>query len=192
MKNKIFTVCFILFIIAGLCMFNNLNKKDLTAQDYFPKEPMVKEFSGGFENEGFSRNYDLFKENKVQVKQEDCAVDVVFIYELSDEEVVQVYNKEIVGHFEEDYISNFQPNANNVIIKTPIKKGTKWSTDNGGEYAITDVNVKIETPLGKYNTIEITYTLGDFKSVSYYAKDIGLVKRVYGDNYVDELIGISQ
>ena len=191
MKKKIFTVCFILFIIAGFCMFNSFGKESC-ASDYFPNEPMVKQFSGGFENEGFSRNYDLFKDGLVQVKQDDCATSVVMIYKVSCDEVVQVYNKEIQGHYEEDYLNNYQANANNVIIKNPIKKGNKWSTDNGGQYEITDTNVKITTPLGKYKTIEITYTLGEFKSVSYYAKGIGLVKGMYGDNYVDELIGISQ
>ena len=66
-----------------------------------------------------------------------------------------------------------------IILKDPVKKGTTWALPEGGNRTITDVEVSVSTPIGNYDTIEVTTSGNDGETKEYYAKDLGLVKREF-------------
>lgn len=195
MKKIVFSIFAIIIAIAALSIFKSpINKVDslsMGADDFFPKQVMTKKFSGGFENEGFTHIIDKFENGKLQIKQTDSAMPTILVYEISKESIKLIYSQEIHDiKFGENYIENTESNRKDIIIKAPIKKGTKW-TDEKGKYEITGVDVEITTPAGDFNnTVEVTFTRNDFEVKRYYAKDIGLVKSII-DGLVDELIEIK-
>ena len=66
-----------------------------------------------------------------------------------------------------------------IILMDPISKGTSWTTSENESRIITDVEVEISTPIGTFDTVEVT-TKGDYANTKeYYAKEVGLVKRIY-------------
>jgi hypothetical protein len=148
-------------------------------RDYFPSKPVKKYFTGGFENGGFTHTFEKFEGDKVQVEQFDTAVGIALIYQISDEHIRKIYGGEMPdGKHEEDYIGKVQANSNDVILKAPLVVGTKWTNDKGDKYEISEVNVKVKTPAGTFNTVEVTVKYSGWDSVNkfYYAKDLGLVK----------------
>ncbi|MCX7709922.1 MAG: hypothetical protein N2484_08720 [Clostridia bacterium] len=157
---------------------NNDEDSKLTVQDYFPKRTMKKHFSGGFENEGFTHTIDRFDKDKIQVKQFDTGTGVILVYQVTSKEIRLIYSREVPdGSFKENYLDELKNNTDKVILKTPLKVGTTWTDSEGGEHRITGINVRVKTPAGTFNAIEVTFQSGNFEMKSYYAKDIGLVKR---------------
>jgi hypothetical protein len=152
---------------------------ELKARDYFPSKPVKKYFTGGFENGGFTQTFEKFEGDKVQVKQFDTAVGIALIYQISDEHIRKIYGAEMPdGKNEEDYIGRVQENSNDIILKAPLVVGTKWTNNKGDKYEVSGVNVKVKTPAGTFNAVEVTvkYTGWDSVNKFYYAKDLGVVK----------------
>jgi hypothetical protein len=146
-------------------------------QDFFPKNPMKKYFSGGFENAGFTETIDKLAGDKVQVKWLNTGTGFASVYELKEEDIRRIFRtEENDGKFKDDYIGTTEDNSNDIILKAPLVVGTKWTNDGEGKYEITGVNVKAQTPAGTFYTVEVTYTKGEFVKADYYAKDLGLVK----------------
>ncbi len=194
MKKIVFSIFAIIISIAALLIYkSSIDKVDslsMEVDDFFPKQVMTKKFSGGFENEGFTHTIDKIENGKLQIKQTDSAMPTILVYEISKESIKLIYSQEIHDiKFGENYIENIESNRKDIIIKAPIKKGTKW-TDEEGKYEITGVDVEITTPAGDFNTLEVTFTRNDFEVKRYYAKDIGLVKSII-DGLEDELIEIK-
>lgn len=157
---------------------NNRNK-ELRIQDYFPSKIITKQFSGGYENQGFKHIIDKVDEDKVQVKQVDSGTGSILIYQVSDNDIRLIYSSEVPdGKFKENYIGTVQPNDDRIILKSPLEVGTKWNDkdDANSKYEITGVNVEVKTPAGTFAAVEVTFFRGDFQTKNYYVKDLGLVK----------------
>ena len=69
-----------------------------------------------------------------------------------------------------------------ILLKEPLEVGTKWTLPDGRRRYIADDDAEVSTPMGTYQTIQVD-TKEDGESEytikEYYAKEIGLVKRVY-------------
>jgi spore germination protein GerM len=61
----------------------------------------------------------------------------------------------------------------------PLVKGTEWKLPDGRKRYISGTEVTVDTPSGKYSTIEVTTEEDGGKSLDYYAPEVGLVKSVY-------------
>lgn len=202
-KKTIEIFIFMIVVILGLnisgcgklsnpSVTNTEKEKELLVKAFFPTKTMIKRFSGGFENSGFTHTIDIVNQDKVQVKQLDAGTGVIFVYQISVNEIRLIFNREVSdGNFEENYINSIKNNADKVILKAPIKVGTNWSDSKGGIYEITGVDVQLNTPAGIFDTIEVTFRKGDFEIKRYYAKDIGLVKSSTKGYSEDELIEIN-
>ena len=196
MKRKVLIIIgatlalLLIFIMTNLSTQNDRDK-ELKVKSYFPKEEMIKKFSGGFENSGFTQTIDRIKNEKSQIKQVDTGTGVIVIYEVTDENISLIYTKEVSnGEFKEDYLDNIEPNMNKEILKAPLEVGTKWNNEQDGEFQITGINVKVKTPAGKFYAIEVTYINNDFVSKKYYVKNLGLVKEISKEFNNTELIDI--
>lgn len=176
---------------TALSVQNDMDKI-LRVEDYFPTQKIRKEFTGGFENSGYTHTIDKFEQGKAQLKQLDTGTGVVMIYEISQDEIRIISSQEVGdGNFRESYLDSLSQDRNNVILKSPLRVGTKWSDDMKGEIKITGVNVKVKTPIGKFYGIKVEYKAGDFDVTEYYVKGLGLVKKAFKNFWTDELIKVD-
>jgi hypothetical protein len=195
LKKMLFPII-ILVMISIVITLNYPTKNDesqeLRVQDYLPRKIMIKKFSGGFENGGFKHIIDKVYEDKVQVKQLDTATGVILIYQVSENDIKLIFrSEEPNGKFKEDYIETVKPNTSEIILKSPLEVGTKWSDNAGMRYEITGINVTVITPAGKFSAVEVTSLRDSFEVKRYYVRDFGLVKtsiKGYGD---EELVKVE-
>ena len=205
MKKLIMSVC-MLFLMACTGLEKGVKEEKsigiiegekssdlLSAKGYFQNTGIIKKFSGGFENAGYSTESKYISEDKLQILRQDTATSVLEVYKLSSDRVTLIFSKE---GFDESINYQVQgENRSNIIIKAPIKLGKEWDADYGGKNKITGVDKAIKTPSGEYKTIEITYISGDIRMKRYYAAGIGLVKSVYYSNgfeRVSELLRLNK
>lgn len=193
MKKALFIFVSVILLMTTYYFINKDTGKDsvFTANEYFPKEIMTKKFSGGFENEGFTHIIDKIEDGKIQIKIQDTGMNMITVYKISQDQISLIYTLENTNTSEEIDFENLIENKKDVIIKSPIKKGSKWMDDKNGKYEITGVNIEVNTPAGKFDTIEVTYKNNDFEIKRYYAKNIGLVKNIYNHELTDELIDLE-
>lgn len=180
-----------LIILLKLNTLPDIQEEAPSVSDYFPKVEMTKEYSGGFENSGFIQIVDRFEGDKVQIKQMDTGGRLATIYQVTDDSIKLIYTEEVSeSDFKDNYLTSFAPNRDEVILQEPLEIGTKWSVEDN-QYEITGTNVEITTPAGTFSTIEVTQVRDLFEVKSYYAKELGLVKRIIKDYGVDELISVE-
>lgn len=168
------------------------NQEDvLNVSDYFPQVEMTLEYSGGFENGGFTQIVDQIEGDKVQIKHIDTGAYLAMIYQVTDQYIKLIYTEEVSGEgFKENYLESFNPNRDQIILSEPLEVGFKWIVDDS-QYEITAKDVEVTTPAGTFSTIEVTQSRDEFEVKSYYAKELGLVKRIIEGYGVDELISVE-
>jgi hypothetical protein len=66
-----------------------------------------------------------------------------------------------------------------VLLRVPLEAGNAWLLGDPRTRSITAVGLKVETPLGEYDAIEVVTQGPDGKTADYYAAGVGLVKTVY-------------
>jgi hypothetical protein len=149
-----------------------------SVKDYFPfeKDRHMVYAGGGFENSGFELYTDYIAGSRIQLSENNGATNLVHVYEISGGELKLVYNEGEVYH---RYNYTGLTNRNEILLKEPIKAGTTWKLEDGTVRTITGVNKAVDTPSGKYDAIEVTSAKDDWTLKDYYAKGVGLVKRVY-------------
>ncbi|PRY84122.1 GerMN domain-containing protein [Alkalibacterium olivapovliticus] len=107
----------------------------------------------------------------------------VNIYEHQEDAVVNVFSREETffrdNFLETDYPS---PVEEQPVLQLPIEEGNSWSGSDNAEFEITDTQVMIETPVGSFESIEVTMTQGDLTEINYYAEGIGLVQQTIAYN----------
>lgn len=108
------------------------------------------------------------------------------LYEFSND---GVYLTEIKEMKDSDAPVNLILNSNKspskeLVVKSPLAVGTKWTDSKENSYEITGVNKTCVTKLGEFKSIEITIIDSDKKTLTknYYGKNLGLIKSVVRDN----------
>jgi hypothetical protein len=66
-----------------------------------------------------------------------------------------------------------------VLLRVPLEAGNAWLLGDPRTRSITAVGLKVETPLGVYNAIEVITQSPYGKTADYYAAGVGLIKTVY-------------
>ncbi|HCX64976.1 MAG TPA: hypothetical protein DHN33_07190 [Eubacteriaceae bacterium] len=150
------------------------------ARDYFPAledSRLVYEGEGN-EYASFEIYFDYIEDNRMQVKNSNPGTELVEIFVHEEDRVVQVFQKGEV-YYRENQIDDY--NQNEILIMEPIEVGHEWQASTDVNRKITGVDVSVETPIKTYQTIEITVDYEDSSGVTkeYYAKDVGLVERIY-------------
>ena len=166
------TLIFVLFSCASIGGRQTIDPDSVAA--YFPREKMIKVFEGGFENEGMIHVIDRIGRNRIQVKQIDYGTGAALLYQVGNNEARWIYAQE-VHLFEDNYLRQ-RPNRDILMLKGPLRMGTSWEDETGASYAITGVNVSVDTPAGEFRTIEVTFRRGEFEMKRYYARGMGEVK----------------
>lgn len=151
--------------------------------DYFPKTANKQYVYAGEGNEYAS--YDVFTDyeanNRKQTRTNNGGTEVVKVLALKENQLVILINRGET-YTRENWLNQQILNENEeteILIKAPIKVGTSWEAIGERKSSITAVNVPITTPVGTFDTIEVSTEGTEDKEIKYYAPDVGLVKSVF-------------
>lgn len=153
---------------------------------------MIKNFSGGYENSGYSEESFGIYENKILTISEDAGSVVALIYEINDNGVYLVYADyaDCAEDITPTILSSFEPNRNQFIYPRYVGLGDKWN-DNNRNYSVTSTNKLINIHNQEYTTIEITITTDNSTRIIYLSENIGIVK-TDDDGVISEIIDYSE
>jgi hypothetical protein len=163
----------------------------LTVGDFYPFTASVYSSYLGDGNEYASfKVYPQYIEgNRMQITSNNGGTQIVTVLENADGELKEVFSRPET-YFRENMLgktaSGEAANQLNILLKEPLAVGNSWTNPNGTTSAITNTAAKVETPLGTFAALEVTTTYETSKTMNYYVKDLGLVKRVsdLGDGMV--------
>lgn len=176
MKYRPLRLFVLLAFLAGFVM-GCTQQAEKKPADYFPLKPgNVWEYEGeGNEYASFKREVLYVDNERAQIQENNGGTISTAIFETTDNAVTRIF---FVGeNYDQTNMLNRQPNDNTVILKTPLKVGTKWGeNDSLREIVATDVTVK--TPAGTFdNCLQIKIS-GPYSTVyEYFKEGVGMVKR---------------
>jgi len=157
---------------------------ELEIGDYFPFIENTKYVYEGEGNEYASYTVftDYITENRIQTRTNNGGTEMVKVIENSDGQL-KVLMSRGETYFREDF-TNTTNNDRDILLKEPLTAGNSWTTVDDVKKSITNVDIEVTIPLGTYKAIEVTSEGKDYKTIDYYAKDIGLIKTVNtGEGY---------
>lgn len=163
---------------------NNTEGLELKIEDYFPSKENYKYTYEGEGNEyaTYTIFTDFITENRIQTRINNGGTETVTVYELKDGELIELLS---IG--ETYYRQNFTDTTNSdgkIILKEPLTKDNSWTSSNGEKSTITNVDIEISTQIAEYRALEVTVEGNNYKTINYYAQDVGLVKTVNtGEDY---------
>lgn len=177
----------------------NIDKKDtrseLTIKDYYPILENSQYFYEGSGNEYASYNVltDYVSENRIQLRSDNGGTEMVKVLEYEDCQLsVLMYRS---GCYYRENLTKTAAESREIILKEPLIKGNTWVLPDNRKRYISNVEVKVITPLGNFKTLEVTTENEVGKTCEYYAPNIGLVKTTYtsdGLNVSSTLIEIKK
>ena len=170
-------------------------KLPLTIKGYFPFNENTKYVYEGSGNEYASYNVlvDYITENRVQLRSNNGGSETVKVLENKDGMLTMLLS---IGecYYRENLTQSPSSNAE-ILLKEPLIKGTTWLLADNRKRYISNVEVEVTTPAGKYKTLEVTTEGNEDKTLDYYAPNIGLVKTVFiskGDEISSSLSKIEK
>ncbi|WP_034549505.1 GerMN domain-containing protein [Carnobacterium funditum] len=151
--------------------------------DYFPETANKQYVYVGEGNEYASYNVftDYEANNRKQTRTNNGGTEVVKVLALEENQLIVLLNQGEI-YTRENCLERQTTNENEeieILIKKPIKAGTSWETIGERTRSITAINVSVTTPVGTFETIEVTTEGTEDKEMAYYAPNIGLVKSVF-------------
>ena len=147
---------------------------------YLPKKTNFKlNYVGKAKGAKFTRYVEYSRNGKVRFKTVDGNTTTTTIYELSKNELCEIYFEE---NLNKDSKSIEKSSKKTILLKSPIKIGNTWSDIDGTKHEITDVDKEITLPYGILKTVEVITYAGSSKIAKYFSKDLGLVKITFNDN----------
>jgi hypothetical protein len=158
-------------------------QEELSIEEFYPIESDKEYLYVGEGNEYASYrvliDYIDHNTKRIQTRTNNGGTEMVKVIEIGTNNVSLLYSKEEVYY--RDNLLKTEPSKNNIeiLLKEPIKVGTKWTLPDDRVRTITNTSVEINTPLGSYKTIEVT-TEGPHSTIrEYYAPGVGLVKSIF-------------
>lgn len=176
MKKKI---CLYFLLLLGL-LLTGCGPDQAEPEDYFPAEQ-----GNNWEYAGTGNEYASFKsevlytqdDDRVQIQEINPGTSTAAVYTITDKAVTRVY---LAGEkYHQENLLQEADNDHTIVLKTPLRKGTKWSTKKG-QREIQSVAETVKTPAGTFkNCIKIIIKEAGSTGYEYYCEDIGLVKREF-------------
>ncbi len=201
MKKSALVICLILLMVFLSCCANNnvenssqINSQNsntiLTIKDYFNYVSNTKYVYEGQGNEyaSYTVFVDYIDNNRVQIRTNNGGTELVNVLE-NKNGVLAVVLSRGECYYRENLTGSPIENEE-ILLKEPLVKGTEWTLSDNRKRYISNVNIDITTPMGKYKAIEVTTEGNQDKTLDYYAKNIGLIKSVFvsGDNEISSTL----
>lgn len=158
---------------------DNALKSLFTIKDYFPLKQNTKYVYEGIGNEfaSYSVLVDYIVGNRIQLRTNNGGTEIVKVLENKDGKLTMLLS--IAECYYRENLTNSPISKAEILLKEPLIKGTTWTLDNNRKRYISNVEVQITTPLGKYKALEVTTTDKSTKILDYYAQNVGLVKTIF-------------
>ncbi|MGH4052623.1 MAG: GerMN domain-containing protein [Clostridium sp.] len=150
-----------------------------TIKDYFSYKENTKYVYEGKGNEYAAKDVsvDYLTGNRVQLRSSNGGTVMGEVLENKNGQLSKIFSRPEF-YYREDLTGKPSSKAE-VMLKEPLVKGTTWTIADNIKRTISNVDVNITTPSGKYKTIEVTTQNKDSKNLDYYAPNVGLVKSLY-------------
>lgn len=125
----------------------------------------------------FTRFVDYIDGSKYQIRTNNGGTEIVRVIEVNETEI-KVNFKRAECYYRENFL-NKPANESEILLKTPIAKGTEWTLADGSKRFISSIDATINTNVGEYQCVEVTTENKEGqKDLQYYAPGIGLLKEV--------------
>ena len=153
--------------------------KTPTIKDYFSFSENSEYVYEGKGNEYASYNVlvDFLTGNSVQLRTNNGGTEMVKVLENKDGMLTMLLSRDECYYREN--LTKSPVNKEEILLKEPLIKGTSWTLSDNRKRYISNVDVEVTTPLGKYKTLEVTTQNKEDKTLDYYAANVGLVKSVF-------------
>lgn len=153
-----------------------------TINDYFPIQENIKYiYKLDNENMYYEVSSDYTEKDMIQLRSKENDGIKIYVLSVNDGKATNLLIADEV-FFRENMLNLIQESHENIpgdiLLMEPIEEGTSWNLSDTTLRKITNVNSKVETPIGVYDSIEVTTESQSEKRMDYYAKGIGLVKSV--------------
>jgi spore germination protein GerM len=177
---------------ASIAPSTNVEASIHTIADYYPFKENVKYIyeGSGSEYAAYTTWTDYSKDNKIQLRINNGGTEVVKVIERISGELKLILSKEET-YYREDLTSK-AGSSEEVLLKEPLTKGTSWTLADGRKRYISNIDVEVTTPMGKYKALEVTTENKDSKTQDYYALNMGLVKTVFSSNNLEVTSTLSK
>ena len=159
-----------------------VNNSPQTIKDYFSYKENWRYVYEGKGNEYAAKNVlvDYLTGNRVQLRTNNGGTVMGEVLENKDGKLTMLLARGEC-YYRENLTQRPSSKAE-ILLKEPLVKGTTWTLADNTKRYISNVEVEITTPLGKYKTLEVTSQYKDGKNLDYYAPNVGLVKSLYITN----------
>lgn len=157
-------------------------EETISIGDYFPFVENAKMEYEGIGNEFAEQTtfFEFIDDNRAQLKIFNPGTVAVKIIEYKDGELREIFTEGEFYHIEN--MLGTEGEAQNILLKEPLKAGTSWNISGGYKRTISGIDVSIETPYKNFKALEVTTEFGDGKiQLDYYVKNIGHVASIYKD-----------
>lgn len=156
-----------------------VTKAPLTIKDYFIYNENSEYVYEGKGNEYASFNIlvDYLTENRVQIRSNNGGTEMIKVLENKDGKLTMLLSRGET-YYRENLIQS-PSNNEEILLKEPLIKGTTWTLSDNRKRYISNIDVEITTPLGKYKALEVTTENKEDKTLDYYAANVGLVKTLF-------------
>ncbi|MDD4599495.1 hypothetical protein SDC9_03934 [bioreactor metagenome] len=155
------------------------NQPQLTIKDYFAFEENTKYMYEGTGNEYAAYNVlvDYLSENRVQLRSNNGGTETVKVLENKDGKLTLLLSRSEC-YYRENFTQSPSSNGE-ILLQEPLTSGTAWTLADNRKRYISNTEIDIITPVGKYKTLEVTTEGKEYKTLDYYAPKVGLVKTVF-------------
>jgi PBP1b-binding outer membrane lipoprotein LpoB len=184
--KKIFATIFLIMLLVSCSSAPNssgnppaVETQQMTIKDYFPSTENVRAKYQGIGNEYAEKEVfvDYVKNDRVQLRVITPGTILAQVYEIKNGELKLITSREEF-YYRED-LTQVENTNGEIILKEPLVKGTSWTLADGRKRHISNVDVEVTTPSGKYKALEVTTEGNDSSTLDYYAANIGLVKSLF-------------
>lgn len=158
-----------------------------TIKDYFSFNENSEYVYEGKGNEYASYNVfvDYLTGNRVQLRSNNGGTETVRVIENKDGKLTMLLSR-AECYYRENLTQSSSSNEE-ILLKEPLIKGTTWTISDNRKRYISNVDVQVTTPMGKYKTLEVTTENKEGKNLDYYAPNVGLVKTAFVIKDADEI-----
>ena len=161
-----------------------------SVKDYFPVKPNTRYMyeGSGSEYAFYDVVLDYSQGAKMQQRVDNGGTVMAKVIEVKDGVAKLVYTRPEV-YYRENFLTQ-KSNSSEILLKEPLRAGTKWKLPDGRERRINSTSVSVSTPSGDYKALEVITKSKDSTTTDYYAKNVGLVKTVFksGDSVVSSTL----
>lgn len=167
----------------------------LTVRDYYPMQADVEYVYTGEGNEFAASNrfvdYISDDSSRIQVRTNNGGTETVRVIEAKDGKLTII--KTVHECYYRDNLLAGEPDEKKeILLMEPLVKGTNWTLADGRKRYISETDVEVTTPHGKYRALEVTTEAEESITKDYYVAGLGPVKTIFNSSGYEVITELSE